>query len=209
MSTVMRCIRIVVMSGIVACALSACAGSGEQKKTHFYVLAPLPATTQALTREQSQQEIGIDIAALRLPQYLQRPQIVTRTASNKLDLAEYHQWGGNLAKNLMQVTARNLARLLDTANITVFSRRPPKSPDVRVEIDVLQFERTPDSRVHLSAQWRLLTGRQATASVAMISDYQSEALTAPISMEATVQAMSELAGQMSKDIAQAIVDGRT
>jgi uncharacterized lipoprotein YmbA len=192
---------------VIVCSalfLSACS-TGKQTQTRFYVLDSMPASVSALDGATRDPPLAVNIAALRLPQYLARPQIVTRSASNELKLAEYHQWGGNLAKNMMRVTARNLARLLDTAQITIFSRRPPKAPDIRLEIDVLQFERGPDARVLLSAQWRLLATGDGTPKVARISDLYSEPLAADATIDKTVAAMSELMGRLNREIAIAIV----
>jgi uncharacterized lipoprotein YmbA len=184
--------------------LSGCI-TGKQVETRFYVLDSMPANEPALAGATRSPPLAVDIAALRLPQYLERPQIVTRTANNELKLAEYHQWGGNLAKNIMRITARNLARLLDTAQITIFSRRPPKAPDVRVEIDVLQFERGPDTRVALSAQWRLLAGDDGHPKLARISELYSKPLTSKAPIAATIRAMSELIGELDREIANAII----
>jgi uncharacterized lipoprotein YmbA len=190
-----------------ALILSGCL-TGKQPVTRFYVLDPMPAGVSVLDGAPTDPPLSVDIAALRLPQYLQRPQIVTRTASNELRLDEYHQWGGNLAKNMMRVTARNLARLLNTARITVFSRRPPEPPDIRVEIDVLQFERGSDSRVALSAQWRLLSAKDGKPVVARISDLYSEPVNGESSMQNMVGVMSELMAQLSGEIAAAIIAHR-
>jgi uncharacterized lipoprotein YmbA len=209
MFTVMQTVkssRNIVMAVLAACALNACSSTGGDVQTHFYVLDALPAGMTALEGKQRKRPVSIDIAALRLPQYLQRPQIVTRTSNNELKLAEYHQWGGNLAKNMMRIIARNLAQLLNTTQITVFSRRPATPPDVRVEIDVLRFELAPDSRVHLSAQWRTATDSEGATTITTISDYYSDPLASPAKMDATVRAMSELTGRLSTDIAYAVID---
>ncbi len=195
------------MATVIVCSallLSACS-TGKQAQTRFYVLDSMPAGVSALDGATRDPPLAVNIAALRLPQYLERPQIVTRSANNELKLAEYHQWGGNLAKNMMRVTARNLARLLDTAHITIFSRRPPKAPDIRLEIDVLQFERGPDTRVLLSAQWRILGAGDGIPKVARISDLYSEPLAADATIDKTVGAMSELMGRLNREIAIAIV----
>lgn len=187
-----------------ALLMSACS-TGEKAQTRFYVLDAMPADVVALDGAQRDPPLAIDIAALRLPQYLERPQIVTRSADNQLSLAEYDQWGGNLAKNMMRVTARNLTQLLDTAQITIFSRRPPKTPDLRVEIDVLQFERGPDGRVFLSAQWRILSAGDGEPKVARISDLYSAPLASDAALDKTVRAMSELTAELSREIAIAII----
>jgi hypothetical protein len=197
MPTLAMCLLLALLAG---CA------TGGAPATRFYVLSALPAGTPALAGVRREPPVAVAIAALRLPQYLERPQIVTRSAHNELALEEFHQWGGNLAKNMTSVLARNLALLLDTAEITVFSRRPPAPADVRVEIDVLQFERAPERRVLLSAQWRIRAGADGAPRLARISDVGSEPLDAAAGMDATVAAMSALLGELSGIIARAVAE---
>jgi uncharacterized lipoprotein YmbA len=189
---------------VAAFALTGCVGKNDVQ-TRFYLLSPLPASTPALlaAREHS---FALDIAALRLPQYLQRPQIVTRTSDNQVRLAEYDQWGGNLAKNMMRVLAQNLSRLLVTPEITVFSRRPARATDLRVEIDVLQFERGPEGQVLLAAQWRLRHGTSGAPVITRISELNSPALDPKAGMETTIGAMSTVWAEFGRIIAEAIVE---
>jgi len=181
-----------------------CAG-GDRPSTRFYVLSALPESTPALPGARREPPLALDIAPVRLPQYLARPQIVTRTADNEIALAEYHQWGGNLAKNMMRVLARDLSRLLATPEITLFSRRPPAPADARIEIEVLEFERGADLRVRLTAQWRLRHGGDGAPALARISERVSEALPVDADMAATVAAMSALLGELSRELAGAVL----
>jgi uncharacterized lipoprotein YmbA len=185
--------------------LGGCAGS-EKPATRFYVLSALPGDTAPLEGVRREPPVTVDVGPLRLPQYLERPQIVTRTASNELALADYHQWGGSLAKNTTQVLARNLSILLATPDVTVFSRRPPAATDVRVEVDVLQFERGPDGRVALSARWRVRPGGDDATGAAHSTDLASDMLEPTAGFDATVAAMSGLLGELSRGIATAVAE---
>ena len=200
-------IRRLCLLAVVVCSpfiLSACA-TGKQPQTRFYVLDSMPASEPSLAGAKRSPPLAVDIAAMRLPQYLERPQLVTRAAGNELKFDEYHRWGGTLAKNIMRITARNLARLLDTAQITIFPRRPAKTADLRLEIDILQFERGPDGRVLLSAQWRILSGNEGHSNIARISELYSEPVAATTPIEETVRMMSELVGKLDREIAVAII----
>ena len=189
---------------LAAALLAGCAG-GDTPGTRFYVLSALPEGTAAVDGARRDPPLALDIAPVRLPQYLARPQIVTRTAGNEIALEEYHQWGGNLAKNMMRVLARNLSRLLATPEITLFSRRPPAPADARLEIEVLEFERGPDRRVRLSAQWRLRAGDDGAPALARISERASAPLPPEAGMQATVSAMSDLLADLSVEVANAVV----
>jgi len=78
-------------------SLTGCIG-GSSPAIKFYVLNPVNAQSQD---DSEASPLHIEITAVRLPQYLERPQIVTRTGDNRLLLSEFNQWGGNLRKDML------------------------------------------------------------------------------------------------------------
>ncbi|MFC1821897.1 membrane integrity-associated transporter subunit PqiC [Thermodesulfobacteriota bacterium] len=173
--------------------------------TRFYVLTPLDAGSPLVNKSEHRGSLSVEVASLRLPQYLERPQIVTRSGENRLERAEYHQWGGNLRKNMIRVLAKNLSELLVTPNIVISPHRPPAPPDFRVEIEVMQFERDADKRVKLSAQWRLSRGKDLKTLTTQITELESPTVSAGSDYESTVSAMSGLIGELSKIIGREIL----
>ncbi|MDY7035801.1 MAG: ABC-type transport auxiliary lipoprotein family protein, partial [Thermodesulfobacteriota bacterium] len=112
--SLLRIQLVVVLTGTL---LSGCI-STTTPNTKFYVLNPLDSGISLVSKTECYGLLSLEVASLRLPQYLERPQIVTRSSENRLDLAEFHQWGGNLRKNMIRVLGKNLSQLLATPNIT-------------------------------------------------------------------------------------------
>lgn len=181
----------------LALTLSGCVG-GPAPTPRYYLLTPDMAPAAA-TRRPPRVRIG----ELRLPQYLERPHIVTRTAANRLELADYHQWAGNLRKDMVQVLARNLARRLATPYVSL-PAAPLVNPDVVVEVTVMQFEQGPDGRVGLAAGWRLVDGSGREELAAGLSELASAPLPATADYAAVVAAMSGVYGELAAEIAGAI-----
>ncbi len=179
--------------------LTACAGGGAPPAPRYYVLTPVSVANVV----EGQSTLSIELVSLRLPHYLERPQIVTRSASNRLVLNDWHQWGGNLRKEMTHVLARNLSERLGTPDVAVAPFSAAGSPDARVALEVMQFERGPDGRVQLSVQWRI-TGANARPLQTRFTDLLSETVHAPADFDGTVAAMSALLGELSRIIADAI-----
>jgi len=174
--------------------------------TRFYVLNPLDPGVSLVSKTDQTGSLSVEVASLHLPQYLERPQIVTRSSKNRLELAEYRQWGGNLRKNMMRVLAQNLSRLLATPHIAIYPYRPTISPDFRVELEVMHFERDSDGQVRLSAQWRLSSGKDRKPLTTRITDLASPVSHKGTDFEHTVSAMSKLFGELSQIIGSAILE---
>jgi uncharacterized lipoprotein YmbA len=185
---------------IAAMALALAAGCSSVPSTRFYVVTPL-AGPAAATAARSP---SVVVAAVRLPEYLERPQLVTRSSDNRLQLEEFHQWGGNLAKDLTRVMAENLSALLGSDAVVAAPHTMRARPDFRVEIEVLRFERAADGRVHLTAKWSLQRGADGTLLTSPTFTQASEPLPAATSIDLTVAAMSGVYGELSRAIAQAI-----
>jgi uncharacterized lipoprotein YmbA len=174
--------------------------------TRFYVLNPLDPGVNLISQIDRKGALSVEVASIRLPQYLERPQIVTRSGENRLELAEYSQWGGNLRKNMMRVLAQNLSRLLATPHIAIYPHRPTISPDFLVEMEVMHFERDSDGQVRLSAQWRLARGKDRKPLTTKITDLTSPVCQKGGDLEHTVSAMSKLFGELSQIIGNAILE---
>ena len=173
--------------------------------TRFYVLNPMTPGAGLANDSGMKGELSVEVASLRLPQYLERPQIVTRSSGNRLELAEFHQWGGNLRKNMMRVLAKNFSQILATPNIAISPHRPSIPPDFLVELEVMQFERDSHGQVRLSTQWRLSCGKDRMPLATHMTDLSIAMVPAGPDFEQTVSAMSTLLGELSQIISREIV----
>lgn len=173
--------------------------------TRFYVLTPIDHGVSLVSKTEQKKPLSVEITSLRLPQYLEKPQIVTRSSENRLELAEYHQWGGNLRKNMIRVLAQNLSLLLATSDISMAPFRPSTPPHVGVELEVMQFERNAGGQVRLSVQWRLLEGKDNQTLKIQMTDIVSPVVHTVPNFEDTVSVMSTLLGELSHVIGTEIL----
>ncbi len=191
--------------------LSACSSTGKNADTRFYLLSQLPPETAPLSSAPTQPPLAVTLTPIQLPQYLERPQIVVRVAQNRLELSEFDNWGGSLEKNMSRVLVANLSILLASPDIQITTLRRPTNSDAHVEVQVMQFERSPNGRAVLNAQWRLYgPDREQPPKLTRVSRLTSDPIPEPESTPtpdrtADVAAMSQLLGALSKTIAQAIV----
>lgn len=192
--------RLLALLAVTA-LLGGCLG-GATPAPRYYVLNPVVA--EPAVPDPAAAELTVKLLELRLPQYLERPQIVTRSEANRLELAEYHQWGGNLRKNMVRVLVRNLSRALGTPLVSGPPLRTGLAADYLVELEVTEFERRPDGRVGLAAWWRLMGGGGEGTLEARVSELHSAPLPPEAGFETTVATMAEVYGELAREIATAI-----
>jgi len=194
-----RLVAILMVTGSFLC------GCKTTPPNRFYVLNPLDSGVTIRSKPGDKGSLSVEVVSLRLPRYLERPQIVIRNSENQLELEEFHQWGGSLRKNMIRVLAINLSQLLATPDIAISPYRPPVPPDFRVELEVLQFERDSRGQVRLSAQWRLSQGKDRKLLETRITGLASPVVQTGPDFEYTVSAMSILFGELSQIIGREIM----
>lgn len=141
-------------------ALLIATGCAASQPTRFYLLTPLhPAPPGSAAGP------AVGLRPVELPAELDRPQIVTRSGENRVELAEFDRWASPLAEQFTRVLAQDLAALLPVERVAVFpwGRHPPIQYEVAVE--VLQAVGALQDRSTLEAHWTVTRpgGREAVA----------------------------------------------
>lgn len=164
-------------------------GCADTPPTRFYVLS---ATSDQVASVPGK-GIAIGIGPVTLPQYLNRPQIVTRISGNRLDFAEFDQWGGDLNDNVTRVLAANLSSLLKTDRVSLYPWKDEAPIDEQVTIDVVNFEQDVDGSSVLTAYWSIVDPREGEVKLMRRSSYRDSAGAAvPVG---TAQPSASLSGQ--------------
>lgn len=181
-------------------ALLGLAGCAGNTPSRYYFLSPLVEAGGAAAPGGSR---TIGVGPVRLPDYLNRPQIVTRTGPNEFTVAEFNQWGGPLEAEVGRVLAENLATLLPADRVALFPWSMPYPAQYRVQVAVVRFEADAAGSVGLTARWSILgkDGRDALRTVQ--SSLREEA--GGTEYEATVAAMSRALAGLSREIAAALL----
>lgn len=194
---------LVRMAGLLTLtSLLMLAGCARTQPARFYLLSPLPGAERTGEAQKATSQLVLTVGPVKLPQYLDRPQIVTRLTSNRLKLAEMDRWGEPLAETFARVLAENLSGLLATDKITIFPRSEVAKNDYQVMVEVFRFEGEPGGAASLQAWWSIVPGGGEETLVARKS--AREMATATQGYEGLVAAQSALLAELSREIAEAI-----
>lgn len=191
--------RTTVLVALVV--LGGCSGllGRESEPTNFFLLTPMTASQAAPTVREGP---FVGVFPVRLPAYLDRGSIVTRTTANELDVANFYSWGGPLAQNITSVIGENLSVLIPTDRIVPMPANLSIPTDYEVAVDIINFERDAAGNVQLNARWMVTRndGRQLMA----VRQSGFQARDVPFDYDAIVAAMSDLLAELSRDIAAEI-----
>jgi uncharacterized protein len=121
----------------------------------YFVLTPI---ADSATPPVSSSKLAIGVGPIDFPGYLQRTQVVTRSAPNQIDLSPIDRWGEPLDKNFKRVLSENLAELLNTYRIEQYPWSYETKVNYQVVIEVLNFETTSDGQSLMRARWIIKEG---------------------------------------------------
>ncbi len=184
---------LIFLMVLVACSTS--------KPAKFYTLNSLAQSTTENTPP-SGRTVTVGIGPVTIPDYLDRPQIVTRTSQNELNISEFNRWAGSLDTNVTRVLVENLSALLSPESISVTQWERAGTVDYRIAVDVIRLDAMPDGTVLLKAQWAIQAKPGTLALTARESSF-SERIDGE-SYNARVAAMSRALADLSQEIADAM-----
>ena len=190
-------IRYMMISILIA--LFGCAST---EPSRFYSLNSLKA--QEITQKTISTDRGVSIALspVNIPDYLDRPQIVSRTGKNELFIDEFNRWAGFLGEDITRVLAENLSILLAQEHITILTWERTVPIDYRIVVDATRFDVMPDDNVLLKAQW-IIFGKDGKNILAMRESNFNEHVDGQ-DYSARVAAMSRTLESLSREIASEI-----
>ena len=185
---------------LVTIALGIMSGCSS-KPTRYYSLSAMSESKTPLSPTIAQ-NVSLGIGPIEIPDYANRPQIVTRNGNHELVFEEFHQRAEPLDKNISRVLTNNLAALIGTQNITSYPMARFEPTDYRVSIDITKFETAKGGTTTLEARWKILSSEdkkriiRKNSSIVKINDGDD--------YEAIIAAESEALAALSEEIRDAI-----
>ena len=127
------------------CVLIGLAGCGSADPT-YYTLSPVPGT--ALPGP----VVSVEVRRPGLAGYLDRSDIVLKSASFKLAVNSQLRWAEPLGDMIGRVLSEDLSQRLPGSSVFSESGAISAEPGVRVEVDVLRFDADASGAVVLQAE---------------------------------------------------------
>jgi len=191
------------LSGLAVATLLLAAGCAQTvPPPTLHVLSPVAAEGAAAPGSPTAARgpaVGIELA--NIPEYLDRPEIVSRTSANTLQVSQGSRWGERLQVNVTRVVAQNLRSLLPSDQVFVLPLRRTEPLDYTVALDISSFERNADGVVVLNAYWTVLDGKTEAERAGARVNYSEPA---GEDAESIVAAMNRTLNALSRDIAAGI-----
>ncbi|HNS15891.1 MAG TPA: PqiC family protein [Syntrophorhabdaceae bacterium] len=192
--------RITILSvGIIALLVSGC---GSSAPSRFYTLSSLKPAEPVQQPAGEKINTIVRIGPVDIPDYLDRPQIVTRTGQSELAIAEFDRWGGSLRNDVSRVLIENLSSIFIAGGVTVVPWKQFAPGAYRVPLTITRLDVTPGKSLYLKAQFSIIDKDGKTVTV-----IRETSISRPVDgtgYNVVVNAISDALAELSREVAGSV-----
>ena len=195
----MKC-RSVFLFGHVVLILLLSGCMRDSKPSQFYMLNADSGVAGTVRSPASTQGPVIGLGPIRIPEYLNRPQMIVAVSDNQFQLAENHRWAERLDQNISLALFKALPSQLGTDRIVRYPWSQRQAIDYQVGIDILEFNVDASGQSRLIAQWFIK--HKDKPAIDKRSVYQFPASTTDYTV--MVKAQSQCLTKLGQEIAETL-----
>ncbi len=159
-------------------------------------LAARPATTALGTKE-----LSVGVGPVRIPDYLQRSGIATRTGPTQVEYSQVNRWAEPLEQCFPRVLAQDLSASLASNRVVLFPWPGNTRVDYQVQVNVERFELTSQGQAVLLARWTI---KSPQTGAILASGEANESRPAGSDASSATAALSQTLGAMADSLASRI-----
>jgi hypothetical protein len=184
-------------AAVLVAALAAGCVLKTSQPSRLFVLDPVAVAGPAPAAPSG---LALGVLRVTVPDWVDRPEITSRTAAGQIAPDEYARWGEPIVRGLQRVITENLAALLPDRTVARAPFGTRQAIDHRLEIAFSESARQGDGTVVLEARWAIF-GADGTVLLQRRSSHRA----GPAGDSAgTVRAMNEALAALSREIADAV-----
>lgn len=181
--------------------LSGCITVDESPNPRFYMLKAVD-TDKVAQRFDMPADVIIGVGPVKIPQYLDRPQIVTQDKDRMLKIAQFDRWGELLSAGFAQVITLNLTQMLPGASLQTFPSDIAIPLKYQLILDIFQLESNLDKDLLLVVQWSIIDAQKKQVLFSKRSEFRQPIN--PHNYSGLTQSLSSACVLLSAEIAQAL-----
>lgn len=191
---------------VIACVifvltLSGCLAMSNSPTPRFYMLKAIDEH-QAAQKFKITSDMIIGVGPVSIPEYLNRPQIVTQDKDKMLTFAQFDRWGENLDRALGRLIREDLGVMLPGVTFELFSWNMDIPVKYQVLIDVVQLEGELKKDLFFVAQWSVFNLDKNKMLVIKRSEFRQPIN--PNNYSGLVGTLSAACASLSSEIAEAV-----
>jgi uncharacterized protein len=141
----------------------------------------------------------IGIGPVKIPEYEDRPQMVTVDKEKMLQFAQFDRWGESLDLGLARLIREDLTTMLPGAKLTLYPWDPSIAVKYQVNIEVVQLDSELDRDMFFVVQWTVIDVQNSKTVIIKRSEFRQPII--PQNYSGLSQTLSTACALLSSQIA--------
>ena len=192
----------VVLSGVCfALALSGCISVSNSPTPRFYVLQSV-YENQVSKKINIASDVLIGVGPVKIPEYQDRPQIVTQDKEKMLKFAQFDRWGEPLDLGMTRLIRENLAVMLPEAKFTLYPWNSSVPVKYQVVVEIVQLDSDLDKDLFIVAQWLVIDVQNTKTIIIKRSEFRQSIV--PQNYSGLAKTLGMACASLSSEIAEAL-----
>jgi len=181
--------------------LSGCISIPNSPTPRYYAFVPVHEN-QVSKKVIIAPGIIIGIGPVKIPEYQDRPQIVTITQDHMLQFAQFDRWGESLDLGLANLIREDMTLMLPAAKLTLYPWNPSVAVKYQVAIEVVQLDSQFNKGLFLAVQWMIIDVQTSKTMIIKRSEFHRSIN--PPNYSGLAQTLSTACASLSSQIAEAL-----
>ena len=181
--------------------LSGCISVQKSPIPRFYVLNDIHEN-QVSKKIDIASNVLIGVGPIKIPEYQERPQIVTQGKENMLKFAQFDRWGESLDLGMARLIGEDLTVILPGAKFTLYPWNASMPVKYQVVVEIVKLDSDLDKDLFLVAQWLIRDAQNTKTMVIKRSEFRQPIM--PQNYSGLAKTLSTVCASLSSEIAEAL-----
>lgn len=174
--------------------ITGCSIGGQSSPSHFYMLEPL----QSISATTNLNNLSMGVGPIRIPGYIDRPQIITKTSTAEIQLADFDRWAEPMGGMVTRTITSNITALTGSNFIQMHPWPPNASFNYQIAANIINLENNEAGDALLIVNWRLINKNDEYGVKTQHSQFHATAR--DTSYASRVAALNDVLAQFSQEI---------
>ena len=185
----------------LALIVSGCLSIPNSPTPRFYALSAVDET-QVSKKINIASNLLIGVDPVKIPEYQNRPQMVTISKGKMIQFAQFDRWGESLDLGLARLIREDLAVMLPRAKLISYPWDPSIAVKYQVTAEVVQLDSELDKDMFLVVQLTVIDVQNSKTIIIKRSEFRTAIV--PQNYSGLAKTLSTACASLSGQIAQAL-----
>ena len=155
----------------LALVLGGCISTATSPTPRFYVLAA-GQENQESKKIDIVPDLLIGVGPVKIPEYQDRPQMVTQGKEKMLEFSEFDRWGESLDLGVMRLIGEDLTSMIPGGKFILYPWNPAIPVKYQVAVEIVQLDSDLHKDLFLVAQWLVIDAQNTKPVIIKRSEFR-------------------------------------